>query len=95
MLTGTFICPAIAGSPFIVQRGDFNLFVLDQKAPGTKNLTYDFDMRGIDGKILHFHGYKVVDSSVALALLQFWRATSTLYVTIVEPGRHGRPCRGL
>ncbi|KAM0285125.1 hypothetical protein ACHAQH_001553 [Verticillium albo-atrum] len=85
MLTGTFVCPAISGSPFMVQRGDFNLFILDQKAPGTRNMTYDFDMRGIDGRTLHFHGYKVVDSSVALAPFQFWRATSTLYVTILEP----------
>jgi len=82
MLTGTFVCPAIAGSPFMVQRGEFNLFILNNKAPGTRNLTYDFDMTGVDGRKLHFHGYKVVDSSVALAPFQFWRATSTLYVTI-------------
>ncbi|KAL2197648.1 hypothetical protein P885DRAFT_35367 [Corynascus similis CBS 632.67] len=82
MLTGTFVCPAIAGSPFMVQRGEFNLFILNNKAPGTRNLTYDFDMTGVDGRRLHFHGYKVVDSSVALAPFQFWRATSTLYVTI-------------
>ncbi|KAJ1329727.1 cholesterol oxidase [Microdochium nivale] len=84
MLTGTFACPTIPGSPFMVQRGDFNLFLLDHKAPGTRNLTYDFDMTGVDGRRLHFHGYKVVDSSVALAPLQFWKSTSTLYVTITE-----------
>ncbi|KAI1414570.1 FAD/NAD(P)-binding domain-containing protein [Hypoxylon sp. FL1857] len=85
MLTGTFVCPTLEGSPFMVQRGDFNLFLLDRKAPGTRNLTYDFDMRGINGRKLHFHGYKVVDSSVALSPLQFWKSTSTLYVTITEP----------
>ncbi|KAL1840066.1 hypothetical protein VTJ49DRAFT_842 [Mycothermus thermophilus] len=84
LLTGTFVCPAIPGSPFMVQRGEFNLFILDDKAPGTRNLTYDFDMTGVDGRRLHFHGYKVVDSSVALAPSRFWRATSTLYVTISE-----------
>ncbi|GAB1314406.1 Cholesterol oxidase [Madurella fahalii] len=84
MLTGTFVCPAIPGSPFMVQRGEFNLFILNSKAPGTRNLTYDFDMTGVNGRKLHFHGYKVVDSSVALAPFQFWRATSTLYVTISE-----------
>ncbi|KAH6850734.1 hypothetical protein B0I37DRAFT_397020 [Chaetomium sp. MPI-CAGE-AT-0009] len=82
MLTGTFVCPAIPGSPFMVQRGEFNLFILNNKAPGTRNLTYDFDMTGVDGRKLHFHGYKVVDSSVALSPFQFWKATSTLYVTI-------------
>jgi hypothetical protein len=84
MLTGTFVCPAIPGSPFMVQRGEFNLFILNNKAPGTRNLTYDFDMTGVNGRKLHFHGYKVVDSSVALAPFQFWRATSTLYVTVSE-----------
>ncbi|KAK4142292.1 cholesterol oxidase [Dichotomopilus funicola] len=84
MLTGTFVCPSIPGSPFMVQRGEFNLFILNNKAPGTRNLTYDFDMTGVNGRRLHFHGYKVVDSSVALAPFQFWRATSTLYVTVSE-----------
>ncbi|KAL2025025.1 hypothetical protein VTK56DRAFT_27 [Thermocarpiscus australiensis] len=84
MLTGTFVCPSIPGSPFMVQRGEFNLFILDDKAPGTRNLTYDFDMTGVDGRKLHFHGYKVVDSSVALAPFRYWRATTTLYVTVSE-----------
>ncbi|KAB5547347.1 hypothetical protein GE09DRAFT_1060862 [Coniochaeta sp. 2T2.1] len=84
LLTGTFVCPTIPGSPFMVQRGEFNLFILDHKAPGTRNLTYDFDMRGVNGKKLHFHGYKVVDSSVALAPLSLWRSTTTLYVTVSE-----------
>ena len=84
LLTGTFVCPTIPGSPFMVQRGEFNLFIMDHKAPGTRNLTYDFDMTGVNGDRLHFHGYKVVDSSVALAPLQLWRSTSTLYVTVTK-----------
>jgi hypothetical protein len=84
LLTGTFVCPTIPGSPFMVQRGEFNLFILDHKAPGTRNLTYDFDMKGVNGKKLHFHGYKVVDSSVALAPMSLWRSTTTLYVTVSE-----------
>ncbi|CAN8095234.1 unnamed protein product [Discula destructiva] len=82
MLTGSFVCPTIPGSPFMVKRGQFNLFKLDHKAPGTRNLTYDFDMMGVNGELLHFHGYKVVDTSVALSPVQFWRSTTTLYVTI-------------
>lgn len=82
MLTGTFSCPTIPGSPFMVQRGDFNLFRQYLGAPGTRNLVYNFMMRGTDGGLLHFRGFKVVDSSVALSPIQFWRATSTLYVTV-------------
>ncbi|CAK7201000.1 hypothetical protein SEUCBS139899_003701 [Sporothrix eucalyptigena] len=84
LLTGTFVCPTLPGSPFLVQRGIFGLFVTDTQAPGTRNMTYDFDLRGVDGTTLHFSGYKVVDASVALAPLQLWRATSTLYVTITK-----------
>ncbi|GAW16944.1 hypothetical protein ANO14919_063910 [Xylariales sp. No.14919] len=88
-LTGTFSCPTLEGSPFMVRRGNFNLFLVDTKAPGTRNLTYDFDMYGTNGRRLHFHGYKVVDSSVALSPAQFWRSTSTLYVTITERPEKG------
>ncbi|KAM0154579.1 hypothetical protein ACHAPG_006429 [Botrytis cinerea] len=84
MLTGTFVCASLPGSPFMVQRGDFQLFNVDHQAPGTRNLTYDFDMTSTDGKQLHFHGFKIVDSSVALGPLKFWTAASTLYVTITE-----------
>jgi hypothetical protein len=84
MLTGTFTCAGLKGSPFMVQRGDFHLFNADDKAPGTKNLTYDFDMTSVNGDEYHFHGYKVVDSSCALSPMRFWTATSTLYVTISE-----------
>jgi len=84
MLTGTFTCAGLEGSPFMVQRGDFHLFSVDHQAPGTRNLTYDFDMTSTTGVDYHFHGYKVVNSSVALGPLRFWSAASTLYVTISE-----------
>ncbi|KAH7393666.1 hypothetical protein BKA64DRAFT_578312 [Cadophora sp. MPI-SDFR-AT-0126] len=84
MLTGTFTCAGLPGSPFMVQRGSFHLFSVDQEAPGTRNLTYDFDMTSTDGRAFHFHGQKIVDSSVALGPWRFWKATSTLYVTISE-----------
>ncbi|CAK7234399.1 hypothetical protein SCUCBS95973_008922 [Sporothrix curviconia] len=86
LLTGTFVCPTLPGSPFLVQRGAFGLFVKDTEAPGTRNMTYEFDLRGVDGTKLHFSGYKVVDASVTLAPLQLWRATSTLYVTVTRKG---------
>ena len=86
LLTGTFVCATLPGSPFLVQRGTFGLFVTDTQAPGTRNMTYEFDLRGVDGTKLHFSGYKVVDASVSLAPLQLWRATSTLYVTITRAG---------
>ncbi|KAI6708206.1 hypothetical protein JHW43_009264 [Diplocarpon mali] len=88
MLTGTFTCAGLPNSPFMVQRGTFHLFSVDSEAPGTRNLTYDFDMTSTDGRAFHFHGQKIVDSSVALGPWRFWKATSTLYVTISEA--HGK-----
>jgi len=44
MLTGTFSCGALSKSPFLVLRGDFQLFSDDPNTPDTKNLIYDFDM---------------------------------------------------
>jgi hypothetical protein len=82
MLTGTFTCAGLPGSPFMVRRGNFHLFSVDQQAPGTRNLTYDFGMTSVDNRRYHFHGYKVLGSSVALAPWRFWSAASTLYVTI-------------
>lgn len=84
VLTGTFVCPTLEGSPFMVQRGSFNLFVVDEEAPSTRHMRYDFDMRGADRSLLHFHGYKVVDAAVALSAKKFWKATSTLYVSITR-----------
>lgn len=87
MLTGSFACASLPGSPFLIQRGDFNLFRQDLQAPGTRNLSYDFDMTSVSGELYHFHGYKVVDSSVTLSPRRFWEATSTLYVTISKPSK--------
>jgi hypothetical protein len=83
-LTGTFSCAGLEG-PFMVLRGDFQLFNQDSRAPSTQNLTYNFDMVSPTGQQLHFNGYKVVNPSVAFDPIGFWKATSTLYVTITQP----------
>lgn len=84
VLTGTFVCPSLPGSPFMVQRGSFNLFVVDEDTPSTRHMRYDFDMRGADRSLLHFHGYKVIDSAVSLSVKSLWKATTTLYVSITR-----------
>jgi hypothetical protein len=69
----------------MVHRGDFQLFNQDPREPSTQNLTYNFEMISPRGEKLHFNGYKVVNPSVAFDPLGFWKATSTLYVTITCP----------
>lgn len=66
----------------MVNRGSFRLFSTDIQMTGTKNIVYDFDMVGIHGEAYHFHGFKIIDSSVTLNPLKFWRATSSMYVTL-------------
>src|SRR5438045_9686270 len=40
MLTGTFSCGALSRDPFIVLRGEFQLFSKDPRATDTENLVY-------------------------------------------------------
>ena len=84
MLTGTFSCAGLKG-PFMVHRGDFQLFNQDLREPNTQNLTYNFEMISPSLEKLHFNGYKVVNPSVAFDPVGFWKANSTLYVTITLP----------
>ena len=68
----------------MVRRGTFQLFNEDFRSPDTTNLTYKFDMVSTSGEVIHFDGYKVVNSSVAFSPLATWKATSTLYVTLTS-----------
>ncbi|KAK6342288.1 hypothetical protein TWF718_007691 [Orbilia javanica] len=82
-LTGTF-CSQVLGGTFMVHRGTFQLFSQDHREPETANLVYDFDMVSPDGSKLHFNGYKIVNTASYLNILELWRQTSTLYVTITN-----------
>lgn len=86
MLTGTFTCAGLPGSPFMVLRGGFHLFTTDSRTPDTKNLRYEFDMVSTYGEVIHFSGYKVVDPSIVLQPWATWKATSTLYCTLSQQG---------
>lgn len=68
----------------MINQGAFNLFDMDSSTSDTKNLTYDFDMTSTTGDTVHFHGYKVVNNGVAFSPTAFWKATSTLYVTLTS-----------
>jgi hypothetical protein len=52
MLTGTFSCGALSKYPFMVLRGDFQLFSDDANTPDTKNLVYDFDMVSVSSPLV-------------------------------------------
>lgn len=48
MLTGTFSCGALSKDPFMVLRGEFQLFSQDPQTPDTDNLVYDFEMISVN-----------------------------------------------
>ena len=84
ILTGTMTCRALSRDPFMVLRGDFQLFNQDFRSPDTTNLTYAFDMVSTSGEVIHFNGYKIINSSIAFSPRATWKATSTLYATLTS-----------
>ena len=87
MLTGTFTSGALPASPYMVTGGNFQLFNDDPRTPDTKNLTYDFNMVGTDGSVLHFTGHKIINDLAAFSIPGTWKATTTLMVTLTDPNK--------
>ncbi|KAH8719657.1 hypothetical protein HC256_000087 [Beauveria bassiana] len=83
-ISGTLVCPAIPGSPFMLHGGTVDLFQPDPDRCGTKKLVYDCLITGTNGRPLHLHGFKLLDASVSLSPRQLWRAMTKLHVTVVD-----------
>ena len=84
LLTGTMTCRALSRDPFMVLRGNLQLFNQDFRSPDTTDLTYDFDMVSTTGEVIHFNGYKTVNESMAFSPWAVWKAASTIYVTLTD-----------
>ncbi|KAK2794237.1 hypothetical protein FQN50_009931 [Emmonsiellopsis sp. PD_5] len=95
MLTGSFACGSLPGSPFLILHGDFRLFQTDSRTPDTTNIIYDFDMISSEGDRVHFYGEKIIDPSVTLSPRRVWKATSTLYVTLTRRADNAVISRGI
>ena len=85
IVTGSFSCGSLSGSPYMIRRGNFQLLKRDPVMVDTMDLIYEFDMLGTGNERVHFHGIKFVNPSVAFDPRKFWQATSTLYVTLTRP----------
>ena len=84
LLTGTMTCRALSRDPFMVLRGNLQLFNQDFRSPDTTDLTYNFDMVSTTGEVIHFNGYKTVNESMAFSPWAVWKAASTIYVTLTD-----------
>ncbi|GAO15365.1 hypothetical protein UVI_02010290 [Ustilaginoidea virens] len=83
-INGTFVCASLPGSPFMIRRGDLQIFQPAEAPPETSRFVYDFDMAGTDGRLVRFYGYKTVDASTSFSPVRLWKALTTLFVCITE-----------
>ena len=85
-IVGSFTCPSLVGSPFMIRRRSSSLsyFTTDDTVAEGTRITYEFDMVGIDGRILHFHGFKSLSSATTLSPSKVWRSTVDLHVEIFD-----------
>ncbi len=82
-MTGTAVAPALSAKPLMAVDGVFNLFVVDPGEVGTRKMKYRMKLVSEEGKEWEFEGFKVIQDHPALDV---WHDTSTLYITLREPG---------
>lgn len=87
VLTGVLVQPSLKGSPFVIRRGAREWSRVESQ-PGSIQLTYKCELRGISGESLNLHAEKVIDLSGTLPEGKFWLAKTPLLVTINENKPH-------
>jgi cholesterol oxidase len=88
---GTVVAPALSPRPMTVTGGEFNLFVKDEEAPGTRKMRYRMNIASEEGKVYYFDGFKAVRDDPGL---DTWSDTTTLYITVHEGDSEIRPVMG-
>ncbi len=87
MLTGTFSCGALSRDPFMVLRGDFQLFSDDSGTPDTKNLVYDFHMVSVRSH------YSLTDFRPWVKLFASMDTRLSTLPSVSRFVKHGKPQR--
>jgi cholesterol oxidase len=90
-ILGTVVAPALSPRPMTVTGGEFNLFVKDEEAPGTRKMRYRMNIASEEGKVYYFDGFKAVRDDPGL---DTWSDTTTLYITVHEGDSEIRPVMG-
>lgn len=80
-MTGSVIAPALAPQPLTVNRGQFNLFVVDAAQPATRRMWYRMQLNAGDGRVYFFEGFKVIQDN---PMTDVWHDTTTLYITLYD-----------
>lgn len=90
-IVGTVVAPALSPQPLTVTGGEFNLFVKDPEAEGTRKMRYRMTMTSEEGKTYYFDGFKMVRDDPGL---DTWSDTTTLYITVHEGAGEAGPVMG-
>ena len=90
-LFGTVRAPELSSEPMAVQQGQFNLFVEDAGEIHAHRMRYRMRLHATDGRTLYLAGFKRIRDAW---LLDVWRATTTLYVTVHNGPDDGAPVLG-
>jgi cholesterol oxidase len=84
--TGTVLAPDLSPEPLVVTDGVFQLLVADDPDPAVRHMWYRLPLTAVDGRHLHFSGFKVVAPG---DVADVWPSTTTLFVTLRRDGPDG------
>lgn len=86
-VVGTFTVPGLSSEPMMVNRGRFNLFVVDPERVETRLMVYELPLRTTDGRDYHLSGKKVIHDDPGTA--DSWADLTTLDYMLREDGPTG------
>lgn len=87
VLTGTLIQPCLKGSPFMIRHGAPKWSRVESQ-PGSMQLIYKCELRGVSGESLNLYAEKITDLTGGLPEGKFWLVKTPLLVTISESKPH-------
>jgi len=80
-MVGTVTAPALSSQPLTASQGRFRLLVADPTQVDTRLMKYNMNLTSEEGKTYVFDGTKYIKND---GILNIWRDTSTLYITISD-----------
>ena len=80
-MVGAVTAPALSSKPLTVSDGQFRLLISDPANVDTRLMKYNMNLTSEEGKTFIFDGTKIVKND---GILNVWRDTSTLYITISD-----------
>lgn len=85
-MIGNVISPVLSKNPLMVTEGVFNLFSANPDQPDSRKMEYTMRMTSLEGQTFYFYGWKDVHKNT-MSGADFWKGTSTLFVTVYDADR--------